>query len=415
MEKKVFAFLAVFLFFYISVSSQTSDSESLFSLDGCSMDFFTGSSESAPVGGCIMKEWYCKDVGYLQNVYYEPNACSMGRTDDNLREGENTTVICCPLSSYQCVRGRNPEDPDNYYCVPRLQDCSSYTSEIYGNEAKEICEDNQCYWDSRGDGECVPMVERCSDYTNSLDCDSDYQNISRYDFGCNVGNYVGETYDFVVPEESCKCYWDPDRDICYINSSVINAYDNSIILGNCLRPMEILTSCDETTDGFAHFVYRATWIPLLGGEAINPADVGCIDRRTQRRCVDSFVKIPFFNYINFITLFFLLFGFYSMKSKKTKFIILFSLIILMAYPVFSASSFTETNFRTIASSSTETTFERVEPEQTISEVEKQEKNYFLIYIIFLILIIIIIYFLFRNSLKKNKKPGIKKKKSLKKK
>ncbi len=278
--------LILSLVFISFVSAEGSSDISYFTVAGC--------DNNMPAGTCSADgTQYCSADGTIWDTL-SSNICTL-------------IGSCCP-SGYYC------DITIALTCVKRTVTCNDIL-------VKSTCEDNGCIWDSNSVG--VPNCrdpsefESCSDYLSSEACDKDDANMGPHGIGseiCSAGTYI-QDLGLVVKYDSCRCEWDNlgDGDECVLAHDVTNQTNpgegdlylcqRSFILGECI---------DE--------IQKLTWTGTITpdpGNTLTPADkiaLGCASSSKDINCGGPIVKLPFFGFFNFITVFILLTVFYFKKD-----------------------------------------------------------------------------------------------------
>jgi len=336
-EKSViFAVILLLSFVVVFADDYTSDADSYFSAEGCQVDEGGTSLLKGGLGSCMENRYFCKSDNNPQSVFDVPDACTKGTA---YVDGVDTPRdICCSGSQgYKCVYLEDYDAAEpydffveedflaGYYCVASLRDCSSFdNSDECENYNPKDGNAGQCFWDSNGevggdidgdgdtDGLCVPNNMGCYDYKTDSDCIGDAQNLSQNDVNCNAGGYSSGGVQYNVNQESCECVWDDG--VCGLRYNVTDPYGP----GKSLCTFTLKENSEGCVDGFQDYLYVAHYddsVSAGGLGNILPGNVACANRSGTKRCGEEIVKVPFFDFMNFLLVIVVLSGVYFFRNK----------------------------------------------------------------------------------------------------
>jgi hypothetical protein len=312
----VVIFVLVFMFVASFVSSQVvSNDDRDISILGCS-----DGDSAVGIGECLNGEFYCQADDTLFGVFdvagATPNACAGFQTGEPKK-------ICCPAGGqYSCTENA---DGDRF-CIPTTKDCDEFTSKDECMNYAGTGNAGQCYWDENAetkagedldedgdmDGLCLPYSRGCYDY-NEADCIADPQDVAENDPNCKYGESVSGGVSYVVSQDTCKCVWDESEESCGLTFNVTSVYGTTFDWSLCNFVLKITEPCK---DGFEKYAYEAKYDDTMGlTGSVLPGDVGCGTRSGTRRCGESVVKVPFFDFVNFLAVVFILLSVYAFRNK----------------------------------------------------------------------------------------------------
>jgi len=249
--------------------------------------------------------FFCKktifNTPYLQDVFRIPGACTGFNPTEPLDD-------CCP-PEYYC----NSQDP-SANCILRPYECSIY------KEQKE-CEKVGCLW--RFDlipAICVSKnsLQSCSDYNTNSTCLRDLFGLGKTNgIGTDIcrGMYAGTK---LVLINSCKCLWKGKNETsgnCSLSYNIIDELEQEKIF-TCNK----LFNSSSCSNGYQNVSWIATnesspsYFGLTNEELIR---FGCQNGDNLIRCGNSYAKLPFFDYRNFIVSILLISILYLFKKVKT--------------------------------------------------------------------------------------------------
>src|SRR3989344_1376675 len=289
--KLILIFLVVFSFTNITAQSNIFQE---FSVAGCTINEVQIALNSCSKDG----NYFCNNN--LQAVSTSNGGCNLGSSSGQTQ--------CCPAGKI-CNK-------QNGNCELRTKQCESFSD-------KSSCEANSCYF---VDNACSdrPTDYSCNTYKTQLSCNDDIQNLGSTGIGTEIcGSYFAvSTENFVIPQNSCKCGWNPTANQCELKYDVSkDIYSGTRDYFTCSKLIEN----GPCIDGSQTIEQTSRFLGI--GSLSNPttyilSGASCTSESYTRVCGKPIIKLPGFSKLSFALVMIILALFYATQVYKKKIYVL---------------------------------------------------------------------------------------------
>jgi hypothetical protein len=299
--KRGLIILFIFLLGFISsisfVIAENSSIFSEFTIFGCNTNY-----GAIPYGSCAKNGLFYCDAGVLKDVFRDSGSCR-GLSD------QNEIDDCCP-PEYYCNSTLSDAT-----CVLRPYDCSKLLNQL-------DCEKYGCLWRSDiSPNSCVDKraLQSCSDYNTNTTCIKDLYGLGKTKgLGTDIckGMYSGTKLILI---NSCRCIWKGTSETignCSLSYNITDEFDQESIF-TCNK----LFNSGNCSNGYQNVSWTVSNTSLnLILDNTDLIKFDCIDGTTLLSCGNSYAKLPFFDYKNFVVCILIILTIYFIGiSKSLKF------------------------------------------------------------------------------------------------